>query len=141
MHQKAKLIIHKTQNFGPLFYSCIPCNSERMGIILNRIWCISADRHPRMALLEVRKDVKTYLQKKKNTPVTVVIYSRPYIESISLNFLASVSKLSKLEELGILQLQFPNCIIHAKDIITHKQTQEILRSTYNSQNLFKFLTS
>lgn len=37
-------------------------------------------------------------------------YSRPYNEFISFNLLASVSKLSKLKELGILHFQFPNCV-------------------------------
>lgn len=36
-------------------------------------------------------------------------YILPYMESISLSFSASVSKQSKLMELGILQLQFPTC--------------------------------
>lgn len=45
--------------------------------------------------------------KKKNS--ASIIYRRPYIDNISLSCKASVSKLSKLTELGILQPQFPNC--------------------------------
>lgn len=48
-----------------------------------------------------------YLKQKKKSQHP---YRRPYVESKSLSFVASVSRRSKLVELGILQLQFPNCI-------------------------------
>ena len=61
--------------------------------------------------------VASYSQKKKKKkscrPVKKnlsIHYSRPYIESIFLSFVASGSRLSKLMELDILQPQFPNCV-------------------------------
>lgn len=69
-------------------------------------------------------------------------YSRPYNEIISFNLLASVSKLSKLKELGILHFQFPNCVTSTNISYTmnhyHNQIHRYHISFLDNLNFFTF---